>query len=43
MVSINIQNFVFGPYKIKSHFLVHVTFSFRILRTKILTEIFYKN
>jgi len=31
MVHINIQNFVFSPYKIKSHFLVIVTFSFSIL------------
>jgi len=34
MVPINIQNFVFSPYKIKSHFLVPVTFSFSILGTK---------
>jgi len=34
MIPINIQNFVFSPYKIKSHFLVFVTFSFIILGTK---------
>jgi len=34
MVPINIQNFVFSPYKIKSHFLVPVTFSFSILGTE---------
>jgi len=34
MVPINIQNFVFSPYKIKSHFLIPVTFSFSILGTK---------
>jgi len=34
MIHINIQNFVFTPYKIKSHFLVHVTFSFSIKETK---------
>jgi hypothetical protein len=34
MVPINIQNFVFSPYKIKSHFLVSVTFSFSILGTE---------
>jgi len=34
MVPINIQNFVFNPYKIKSHFLVPVTFSFSILGTE---------
>jgi len=31
MVPINIQNFVFSPYKIKSHFVVPVTFSFSIV------------
>jgi len=30
MVPINIQNFVFGPYKIKSHFLVPIKFSISI-------------
>jgi len=34
MVHINIQNFVFSPYKIKSHFLVPLTFFFSILGTK---------
>jgi len=34
MVPINIQNFVFSLYKIKSHFLILVTFFFSILRTK---------
>jgi len=34
MVHINIQNFVFSSYKIKSHFLVIVTFSFSILGTE---------
>jgi len=34
MIFINIQNFVFSPYKIKSHFLVLVTFFFSILGTK---------
>jgi hypothetical protein len=34
MVPINIQNFVFSPYKIKSHFLVPVTFSFSIVGTE---------
>jgi len=34
MVPINIQNFVFSPYKIKSHFLVPETFSFSNLGTK---------
>jgi len=34
MVPINIQNFVFCPYKIKSHFLVLVAFSFNILGTE---------
>ena len=35
LVPINIHSFVFSPYKIKSHFLVPVTFSLSILRTKI--------
>ena len=30
MVPINIQNFIFNPYKIKSHFLVPVKFSHNI-------------
>ena len=30
MVPINIQNFVFSPYKIKSHFLVPIKFSIGI-------------
>jgi len=34
LVPINIHSFVFGPYKIKSHFLVPVTFSLSILGTK---------
>jgi len=34
MVPKNIKNFVFSLYKIKSHFLVLVTFSFSILGTK---------
>jgi len=34
LVSVNIHNFVFSPYKIKSHFLVLVTFSLSILGTK---------
>jgi len=34
MVSINIHNLFFSSYKIKLHILVHVTFSFSILRTK---------
>jgi len=34
MVPINIQNFVFTPYKIKSRFLVSVTFFLSILETK---------
>ena len=34
MVPVNIQNFVFNPYKIKSHFLVPVKFSLSILGTK---------
>jgi len=34
LVHLNIHSFVFTPYKIKSHFLVPVTFSLSILRTK---------
>jgi len=34
LVPTNIHSFVFGPYKIKSHFLVPVTFSLSILGTK---------
>jgi len=34
LVPINIYSFVFSPYKIKSHFLVLVTFSLSILGTK---------
>jgi len=34
LVPINIHNFVFSPYKIKSHFLVPVTFYLSILGTK---------
>jgi hypothetical protein len=34
MIPINIQNFVFSPYKLKSHFLVPVIFSFSILGTE---------
>jgi hypothetical protein len=34
LVPINIHSFVFSPYKIKSHFLVPVTFSLTILGTK---------
>jgi len=40
VVSINIYSFVFSPYKIKSHFLVSVTFSLSILRTKNVDEFF---
>jgi len=40
MVPINILNFVFSPYKIKSHFVVHMTFSFTILGTKNVDRIF---
>ena len=54
LVPINIQSFVFGPYKIKSHFLVPATFSLSILWTKtvdgnflqglkMLMENFYRN
>ena len=34
LVPINIDSFVFSSYKIKSHFLLPVTFSLSILRTK---------
>jgi len=34
LVPINIHSFVFSPYKIKSHFLVPVTFSLSILGTR---------
>jgi len=34
LVPINIHSFVFSPNKIKSHFLVPVTFSLSILGTK---------
>jgi len=40
LVPINIHSFVFSPYKIKSHFLVPVTFSLNILGIKMLMEIF---
>jgi hypothetical protein len=40
LVPINIHSFVFNPYKIKSHFLVPVTFSLSILGTKNVDEIF---
>jgi len=40
MVPINIQNFVFSPYKIKSHFLVLVAFFLSILGTKNVYEFF---
>jgi len=40
LVPINIHSFVFSPYKIKSHFLVPVTFSLSILRTKNVDGIF---
>jgi len=54
LVRINIHSFVFSPYKIKSHFLVPVTFSLSILgtknvdgniwqRLKILMENFYRD
>jgi len=33
LVPINIHSFVFSPYKIKSHFLVPVTFFLSILGT----------
>jgi len=34
LTHVNIHSFVFSPYKIKSHFLVPVTFSLNILGTK---------
>ena len=34
LLPINIHSFVFDPYKLKSHFLVPVTFSLSILGTK---------
>jgi len=40
LVPINIHSFVFTPYKIKSYFLVPVTFSLSILRTKTIDENF---
>ena len=40
LIPINIHSFVFSPYKIKSHFLVLVTFSLSILETKTVDEIF---
>jgi len=40
LIPINIHNFVFSPYKIKSQFLVPVTFSLSILGTKNVDEIF---
>ena len=40
LVPINIHSFVFGHYKIKSHFLVSVTFSLSILGTKTIDENF---
>jgi len=40
LVPINILSFVFSPYKIKSHFLVPVTFSLNILGIKNVDEIF---
>ena len=40
LVPINIHSFVFSPYKIKSQFLVPVTFSLSILGTKNVDEIF---
>ena len=40
LVLINIHSFVFSPYKIKSYFLVSVTFSLSILGTKNVDEIF---
>jgi len=40
LVPINIHSIVFSPYKIKSHFLVSVTFSLSILGTKTIDEIF---
>jgi len=43
LVPINIYSFVFSPYKIKSHFLVLVTFFLSILGTKNVVKIFYKD
>jgi len=40
LVPINIHSFVFSPYKIKSHYLVPMTFSLSILRTKNVDRIF---
>jgi len=40
LVPINIHSFVFSLYKIKSHFLIPVTFSLNILGTKNVDEIF---
>ena len=40
LVPINIDSFVFSPCKIKSYFLVPVTFSLSILGTKNADEIF---
>jgi len=40
LVPINNPSFVFSPYKIKSHFLVSVTFSLSILGNKNVDEIF---
>jgi len=40
LVPINIHSFVFSPCKIKSHFLVLMTFSLSILGTKNVDEIF---
>jgi len=34
LVLINIQNFVLNPYKIKSHFLIPLTFFFSIFKKK---------
>jgi len=42
LVPINIHSFVFSPYKIKSQFLVLVTFSFSILGTKNVDGNFWK-
>ena len=42
LIPINIHSFVFTPYKIKSHFLVPVTFSLSILGTKNVDEIFLR-
>jgi len=40
LILINIHSFVFSLYKIKSHFLVPVTFFLRILGTKNVDGIF---